>query len=82
MTTIEAELTTPTGAAILTTLADFNAPETMEPKLIGYGAGSRNLQELPNLLRLIIGETESQFEHDLVNPDEKKPARSASYGTV
>jgi uncharacterized protein (TIGR00299 family) protein len=66
MTTIEAELTTPTGAAILTTLADFNAPETLEPKLIGYGAGSRDLQELPNLLRVIIGETESQFEHDLV----------------
>ncbi|UCE65161.1 MAG: LarC family nickel insertion protein, partial [Candidatus Zixiibacteriota bacterium] len=52
MTTIETELTTPTGAAVLTTLADFNAPEILEPKQVGYGAGSRDLQELPNLLRV------------------------------
>jgi uncharacterized protein (TIGR00299 family) protein len=66
MTGIEAELTTPTGAAILTTLADFNVPETIEPKVIGYGAGSRDLREIPNLLRVIIGETESAYEQDTI----------------
>jgi uncharacterized protein (TIGR00299 family) protein len=66
MTGIEAELTTPTGAAILTTLADFNVPETMEPKVIGYGAGSRDLRELPNLLRVMICETASVFDQDMV----------------
>ncbi len=66
MTTIEAELTTPTGAAVLTTLADFNAPETLEPKQVGYGAGSRDLQELPNLLRVMICEMGTGFDHDIV----------------
>jgi len=52
---IEAELTTPTGAAILTTLTDeFGPLPLMEVKLIGYGAGSRDLP-LPNLLRVCLG---------------------------
>jgi uncharacterized protein (TIGR00299 family) protein len=66
MTTIEAELTTPTGAAVLTTLADFNVPETLEPKQVGYGAGSRDLEELPNLLRVMICEMGTEFDHDIV----------------
>jgi len=66
MTMIEAELTTPTGAAILTTLADFNAPETLEPKQVGYGAGSRDLKEIPNLLRVMICEIGTEFDHDIV----------------
>ncbi|UCE67203.1 MAG: LarC family nickel insertion protein, partial [Candidatus Zixiibacteriota bacterium] len=60
------ELTTPTGAAVLTTLADFNAPEILEPKQVGYGAGSRDLQELPNLLRVMICETGTGFDYDIV----------------
>jgi uncharacterized protein (TIGR00299 family) protein len=66
MTDVEAELTTPTGAAVLTTLADFNAPEILEPKQVGYGAGSRDLQELPNLLRVVICEMGTEFDHDIV----------------
>jgi len=54
-TGIAAELTTPTGSAILTTLADqFGPMPSMTIDSIGYGAGSRDL-EIPNLLRLIIG---------------------------
>jgi len=54
---IQAELLTPTGAAILTTLGDQfgNMPE-MCVENIGYGAGTRNL-DTPNLLRVFIGET-------------------------
>ncbi len=66
MTTIETELTTPTGAAILTTLADFNVPEILEPKQVGYGAGSRDMQELPNLLRVMICEVGTEFDRDIV----------------
>jgi len=53
---IEAELVTPTGAAILTTLArgyaDF-PPMTLAR--VGYGAGTRQLP-FPNVLRVFIGE--------------------------
>jgi len=56
---IEAELTTPTGAAIITTLAkEFGRAPLMEVEAIGYGAGSRDLP-IPNLLRVSVGETQS-----------------------
>jgi len=51
---IEAELLTPTGAAILTTLAEFQRPE-FRATAVGYGYGRRELP-WPNALRLWIGE--------------------------
>jgi len=67
---IEAELTTPTGAAIITTLAkDFGPSPLMEVEAIGYGAGHKALP-IPNLLRLSIGEVaeskEQGYEEDVV----------------
>ena len=57
---IEAELVTPTGAAILTTLATgFGGGPAMQVEKIGYGAGTRPLP-IPNLLRVLIGETVDQ----------------------
>ena len=54
------ELTTPTGAAILTTLADeFGLLPAMRIECTGFGAGSRDGRGRPNVLRLIIGESES-----------------------
>lgn len=54
---VEAELTTPTGAAILTTLAtQYGKAPRMTIDSIGYGAGSRDLP-IPNLLRISIGES-------------------------
>lgn len=56
---IEGELVTPTGAAILSTLArEYGPLPAMRVQAIGYGAGQRNLS-VPNVLRLVIGETES-----------------------
>jgi uncharacterized protein (TIGR00299 family) protein len=49
------ELVTPTGAAIVTTLATFDRPE-MTLDRIGYGAGSRDPADRPNVLRMWIGE--------------------------
>ena len=49
------ELVTPTGAAIVTTLARFGRPE-MTLERIGYGAGSRDPAGRPNVLRLWLGE--------------------------
>lgn len=52
------ELTTPTGAAILATLAESFGPlPSMRITRIGCGAGQRDLDEQPNLLRLLLGET-------------------------
>jgi len=51
---IEAELVTPTGAAIITALARFDPPPPVRVERVGYGAGHRDLP-IPNLLRLLIG---------------------------
>jgi uncharacterized protein (TIGR00299 family) protein len=55
-TTIKGELTTPTGAAILTTVVQewVEAP-ALTIEAIGHGAGQRDLLEQPNLLRLFVG---------------------------
>ena len=54
---VQAELVTPTGAAIITTLASFECPPlTLE--CIGYGVGARQLAELPNVLRIWVGQLE------------------------
>lgn len=67
---IEAELTTPTGAAIIATLAKrFGRAPLMEVKAIGYGAGHRDLA-IPNLLRISMGEAAGAggqgYEEDVV----------------
>ncbi len=52
---LEAELVTPTGAAILTTLArDYATFPPMTLARVGYGAGTRTLP-IPNVLRVFIG---------------------------
>jgi uncharacterized protein (TIGR00299 family) protein len=56
---VEAELTTPTGAAIVTTIAQrFGHLPPMRVESIGYGAGSRDLDQQPNLVRLMVGDSE------------------------
>src|ERR1700733_1450422 len=55
---IERELVTPTGAAIATTLATRYAEiPAMTLRAIGYGAGSADLKEKANVMRLLIGES-------------------------
>jgi uncharacterized protein (TIGR00299 family) protein len=54
----QVELVTPTGAAIVKTLASRFAPfPAMKIEKAGYGAGTRDFPDHPNLLRLTIGET-------------------------
>src|SRR5205823_5725627 len=51
------ELTTPTGAAVVTTLAQhFGAMPPMRIAASGYGAGSRDFPDQPNVLRVLLGE--------------------------
>ena len=60
---VEAELVTPTGAAIITTLADkFGEMPALEVEKIGYGAGTKHLEQ-PNVLRVFLGKLDkSQAE--------------------
>lgn len=54
---IPMELTTPTGAALLATLvAGWERPPAFRIERIGAGAGTRDPKELPNVLRVLIGE--------------------------
>ncbi len=56
---IDRELVTPTGAALVTTLADrFGAPPPMILQKVGLGAGSRDLP-IPNILRLWVGTSDN-----------------------
>ena len=60
---IQKELVTPTGAAIVSVLASrFSQFPAMKTEKIGYGAGSRNFKDSPNVLRISVGETVSQAE--------------------
>ncbi len=57
------ELTTPTGAAVITTLASgFGAMPPMRISASGYGAGSRDFPDQPNVLRALIGEATGAAE--------------------
>ncbi len=65
---IDGELITPTGAAIISTVcSDYAEIPQMSVEGIGYGAGSRNYERFPNVLRMMLGETESSADaSDLV----------------
>jgi pyridinium-3,5-bisthiocarboxylic acid mononucleotide nickel chelatase len=55
---VQAELVTPTGAALLRALdCHFDPAPVMRTQAIGYGAGTRNPERFPNVLRVSIGET-------------------------
>ncbi len=57
------ELTTPTGAAIASTLAvDFGSLPPMRITSTGYGAGSKDFPEHANVLRVLIGESSGAEE--------------------
>jgi pyridinium-3,5-bisthiocarboxylic acid mononucleotide nickel chelatase len=73
---VQAELVTPTGAAIITTLASFECPHlTLES--IGYGVGTRQLAEIPNVLRIWVGQLEQPSDGEMLllecNIDDMNP---------
>jgi pyridinium-3,5-bisthiocarboxylic acid mononucleotide nickel chelatase len=59
------ELVTPTGAAIVAALATpLMHPAALRLDAVGYGAGTRRLEDRPNLLRLVLGEGSAGLESD------------------
>jgi len=58
-TEIKGELLTPTGAAIITSVCrEYGPIPRITTDLSGYGAGTREYQDFPNVLRVLIGQTE------------------------
>ena len=77
-TPLEAELVTPTGAALLTALAVPALPPLLRPERVGYGAGQMNLPDRPNVLRAVIAQAEQVPAGDSVvvveaNVDDMNP---------
>lgn len=59
------ELTTPTGAAIIKALSQgILTTERIQISSIGYGAGEREIEQLPNLIRVFIGSLDPNYLAD------------------
>jgi len=62
---VSAELTTPTGAAFIKALSrGVITTERFTTTEVGYGAGTREIEQIPNILRLMIGEMPSDYAVD------------------
>src|SRR6266851_2441761 len=60
-----AEMVTPTGAAVIRALArSSEIPLNFEIEKIGYGAGSRDLEDRPNVLRMMLGSERANLDSD------------------
>ena len=58
---LDAELVTPTGAAIVASVAErFERWPSFAPERVGWGGGQRELPDRPNLLRAVLGATASE----------------------
>ena len=67
LTSVREELTTPTGAAIVKALSTgILDEEIITVKAIGYGAGTKEFKEIPNFLRVIIGELRPDMEKEQI----------------
>ena len=66
-TDIQGELLTPTGAAIITTVCkEFGPIPRMTTEVVGYGAGTRQYENFPNVLRVLLGEVEGASDDRLL----------------
>ncbi len=71
-TDIQGELVTPTGAAIVSTVCESFGPlPRMRVEQTGYGAGTREYKDFPNVLRVMVGESESVETRAAGELDEK-----------
>jgi uncharacterized protein (TIGR00299 family) protein len=60
-----AEMVTPTGAAVVRALArSAEIPLNFEIEKIGYGAGTRDLEDRPNVLRMMLGRERARLDSD------------------
>ena len=71
------ELTTPTGASILKTLGHVRAAPELRIERIGYGIGTREVADRPNVLRASLGTAEAGVDQEMwmleTNLDDSTP---------
>jgi hypothetical protein len=61
------EMVTPTGALLVTAYAqEYGSVPPMQIEQIGYGAGSRDFADTPNVLRVLVGESDAAAAHQQV----------------
>ena len=64
---LQYELVTPTGAALITCLSEsFGSMPPMMVETVGYGVGTRDLPDRPNLLRILIGREHQEKQVETV----------------
>lgn len=64
-TDLQGELVTPTGAAIITTVCrEYGPIPPLKTQGTGYGAGTRQYENFPNVLRVLLGESELAADTD------------------
>jgi len=65
---VDSELTTPTGASMLVNLAkgSLDFYPALQPVKVGYGAGSKNFDNFPNVLKVVLGKEVQKMEMDTV----------------
>lgn len=78
LTDIPFELTTPTGAAIIRAMSSgMLATESISVESVGYGAGTREIPQVPNLLRILIGRLDDGSREEMAvieaNIDDMNP---------
>lgn len=79
---VEAELCTPTGAALLKCIADdFGPRPEMVADRIGYGMGTRDFGEIANMLRVFLGDAEN-VDEDQEDDDADSNERPFSDGSI
>ena len=67
LTSLPYELTTPTGAGIIRALSEGDLQgKNFHPVRTGFGAGTRELPDRPNLLRVMLGQLDREEERDSV----------------
>jgi uncharacterized protein (TIGR00299 family) protein len=80
---VQLELVTPTGAALLRALDPiFGQQPAMRVEQIGYGAGTHNPKDFPNVLRLHIGENFDQITISQPPTEQSRPLKSPAPGSV
>lgn len=65
---VDSELTTPTGASMLVNLAkgSLDFYPALQPIKVGYGAGSKEFENLPNVLKVVLGKETQTMQMDTV----------------
>lgn len=77
-TEIVGELLTPTGAAIITSVCEsFGAMPALLVERTGYGAGTKNYEKFPNVLRVLIGERQDRDSEKESNTKQKNESNSS-----